>query len=150
MRSSFTNIVFLVILSLSIGSCKSVAPIESSIIRDSTYIEKFVIDTIPGDTIKIIGYIDCDSLLQGKLYLDSIRTEAVKLSFNQNQNRVNLEVITPEEHRTAINTDTSSSEINKEIEYIKRSRGTFEWILLISGIIFWLSIFTYIVIKIKI
>ena len=150
MPRSYSHIKFIVAIIVIIGlmSCRTQQPIQNHDYRDSVYIERYIRDTLPADTSYIVTLIECDSLTNEPIIqLSDVYVDDLKLWVEQQtKNKFKFNIIKPQNEIKVIERSNNSDKL--EVVEIERKRGKFEWFLLCSGVVAWLIIITYLIIKI--
>ena len=146
-RSHF-KIVIAVIVMVVLFGCKTRQIPQNHDYRDSVYIERYIRDTLPADTSYIVTLIECDSLTnEPKIQLSDVYVDDLKLWVEQQaNNKFKFSVQKPQGEIKVIEKSNSSDKL--EVVEIERKRGKFEWFLLNSGVVAWLILITYLIIKI--
>ena len=136
-----------VVVMIGLFGCRSQQPISTNEVRDSVYIEKYVYDTIPPDTSYIVTLIECDSVTnEPTVKLSDVYVDDLKLWVEQQtKNKFKFNILKPQGKIKVIEKSNSSDKL--EVVEIERKRGKFELFLLVSGIVWWMMIIIYIVIK---
>lgn len=150
MPRSYSHIKFIVAIIVIIGlfGCRTQQPMQNHDYRDSVYIERYIRDTLPADTSYIVTLIECDSMTHKPIVsLSDVYVDDLKLWVRQKQNNVfefgairlpdKIKII-----QQSNNTDKA------EIVVVERNLNRFEWFLIGSGVVAWLIIITYLIIKI--
>ena len=116
--------------------------------RDSVYIERYIRDTLLTDTSYIVTLIECDSLTHKPIIqLSDVYVDDLKLWVEQQtKNKFKFSVLKPQGEVKVIEQSNSSNKL--EVVEIERKRGKFEWFLIGSGVVEWMTIITYLIIKI--
>lgn len=137
-----------VVIMIGLFGCRSQQPISTNVVRDSVYIERYIRDTLPADTSYIVTLIECDSVTnEPKIQLSDVYVDDLKLWVErQTNNKFKFSVLKPQGEIKVIEKSNSSDKV--EVVEIERKRGKFEWFLLNSGVVAWLIIITYLIIKI--
>lgn len=137
-----------VVVMIGLFGCRTQQPISTNVVRDSIYIERYQYDTITPDTSYVITLIECDSLTNEPIIqLSDVYVDDLKLWVEQQtNNQLKIGVIRPP-NKIKIITQSNNQAETKIVE-IERKRGKFEWFLIGSGVIAWLIIITYLIIKI--
>lgn len=145
---TYITIVIAVIVMVVLFGCKTRQISQNHDYRDSVYIERYIRDTLPADTSYIVTLIECDSLTNKPiLSVSDVYVDDLKLWVRQKQNNVfEFGAIRPPDKIKIIQQSNSSDKL--EIVEIERKRGKFECFLLCSGVVAWLIIITYLIIKI--
>lgn len=150
MSGSYAHIKIIVAIIVITGlfGCKSQQPVQNHNYRDSVYIERYIRDTLPADTSYIITLIDCDSLTNKPIIsVSDVFVDDLKLWVEQQtKNKFKFNILKPQGEIKVIEQSNSSDKL--EVVEIERKRGKFEWFLLSSGVVAWLIIITYLIIKI--
>ena len=143
-----TKIIVAIIVILGLFGCKAQQPTQNHDYRDSVYIERYIRDTLPADTSYIVTLIECDSLTnEPTVKLSDVYVDDLKLWVRQKQNNVfEFGAIRLPDEIKIIQQSNSSDKL--EIVEVERKRSKFEWFLLSSGVVAWLTIITYLIIKI--
>lgn len=136
-----------VVVMVVLFGCRSQQPISMNEVRDSVYIERWQYDTIIPDTSYIVTLIECDSLTNRPIIqLEDVYVDDLKLWVErQTNNQFKFGAIRPPDKIKTITQSNNQSET--KIVEIERKRGKFEWFLLSSGVVAWMMIIIYIVIK---
>lgn len=136
-----------VVVMVGLFGCRSQQPISTNEVRDSVYIERWQYDTIIPDTSYIVTLIECDSLTNRPIIqLEDVYVDDLKLWVErQTNNQFKFGAIRPPDKIKIITQSNNQSET--KIVEIERKRGKFEWFLLSSGVVAWMMIIIYIVIK---
>lgn len=145
---SHIKIVIAVIVMVVLLGCKTRQIPQNHDYRDSVYIERYIRDTLPADTSYIVTLIKCDSLTnEPTIQLSDVYVDDLKLWVErQTNNKFKFNIIKPQNEIKVIEQSNNSDKL--EVVEIERKRSKFEWFLLSSGVVAWLSIITYLIIKI--
>lgn len=137
-----------VVIMIGLFGCRSQQPISTNVVRDSVYIERYIRDTLPADTSYIITLIECDSVTnEPKIQLSDVYVDDLKLWVErQTNNKFKFNILKPQGEIKVIEKSNSSDKV--EVVEIERKRGKFELFLLSSGVVAWLILITYLIIKI--
>lgn len=137
-----------VVVMIGLFGCRTQQPISTNVVRDSIYIERYQYDTIAPDTSYIVTLIECDSLTnEPKIQLSDVYVDDLKLWVEQQtNNKFKFNILKPQGEIKVIEKSNSSDKV--EVVEIERKRGKFEWFLIGSGVVAWLTIITYLIIKI--
>lgn len=137
-----------VVVMVGLFGCRSQQPISTNEVRDSVYIERWQYDTIIPDTSYIVTLIECDSLTNLPIIqLEDVYVDDLKLWVEQQaNNKFKFNILKPQGVVKVIEKSNSSDKI--EVVEIERKRGKFELFLLSSGVVAWLIIIGYLIIKI--
>ena len=140
-----TKLVIAVIVIASLVGCKTRQVHDY---RDSVYIERYIRDTLPADTSYIVTLIECDSVTnEPTVKLSDVYVDDLKLWVEQQtKNKFKFNILKPQGVVKVIEKSNSSDKV--EVVEIERKRGKFEWFLLSSGVVAWLIVITYLIIKI--
>lgn len=138
----------IVVVMIGLFGCRSQQPISTVQLRDSVYIERYIRDTLPADTSYIVTLIECDSVTnEPTVKLSDVYVDDLKLWVEQQaNNKFKFSVQKPQGEIKVIEQSNSSNKL--EVVEIERKRGKFELFLLSSGVVAWLIIITYLIIKI--
>ena len=144
---SHIKIVIAVIVMVALFSCKTRQIPQNHDYRDSVYIERYIRDTLPADTSYIVTLIECDSVTnEPTVKLSDVYVDDLKLWVEQQtKNKFKFNILKPQGKIKVIEKSNSSDKF--EVVEIERKRGKFELFLLVSGIVWWMMIIIYIVIK---
>ena len=136
-----------VVIMIVLFGCRSQQPISTNVVRDSVYIERWQYDTIAPDTSYVITLIECDSLTNEPIIqVSDVYVDDLKLWVERKKNQLKFGAIQPPEKIKTIT--QSNNQAETKIVEVERKRGKFELFLLYSGIVVWLIVITYLVIKI--
>lgn len=137
-----------VVVMIGLFGCRTQQPISTNVVRDSIYIERYQYDTIAPDTSYVITLIECDSLTNEPIIqVSDVYVDDLKLWVEQQtKNKFKFNILKPQGKIKVIEKSNSSDKV--EVVEIERKRGKFEWLLLYSGVVAWLIIITYLIIKI--
>lgn len=137
-----------VVVMIGLFGCRTQQPISTNVVRDSIYIERYQYDTIAPDTSYIVTLIECDSLTNEPIIqLSDVYVDDLKLWVEQQtKNKFKFNILKPQGEIKVIEKSNNSDKV--EVVEIERKRGKFEWFLLNSGVVMWLIIITYLIIKI--
>lgn len=145
---TYTQFVIAVIVMVVLFGCKTRQIPQNHDYRDSVYIERYIRDTLPADTSYIVTLIDCDSLTnEPTIQLSNVYVDDLKLWVErQTKNKFKFNILKPQGEIKVIKQSNNSDKV--EVVEIERKRGKFEWFLLSSGVVAWLIIIMYLIIKI--
>ena len=147
---TYTKLVIAVIVMVVLFGCKTRQIPQNHDYRDSMYKERYIRDTLPADTSYIITLIECDSVTnKPTVKLSDVYVDDLKLWVEQQtKNKFKFNILKPQGEIKVIEKSNSSDKL--EVVEIERKRGKFEWFLIISGVVGWLVLIIYVVIKIGI
>ena len=137
-----------VVVMIGLFGCRSQQPISTNVVQDSVYIERWQYDSIAPDTSYVITLIECDSLTNkpiiqvSDVYVDDLKLWVER----QTNNQFKFGAIRPPDRIKTIYTNNSNT--TKEIVAVERNLNRFEWFLIISGIVGWLTVILSLTIKI--
>ena len=142
-----TKIIIAIIVIVGLLSCRTQQPIQNHDYRDSVYIERYIRDTLPADTSYIVTIIECDSVTNKPvLSVSDVYVDDLKLWVCQKQNNVfEFGAIRLPDEIKIIQQSNSSDKL--EIVEVERKRSKFECFLIGSGVVAWMTIITYLIIK---
>lgn len=145
---TYTKLVIAVIVMVVLFGCKTRQIPQNHDYRDSVYIERYIRDTLLTDTSYIVTLIECDSLTHKPIIqLSDVYVDDLKLWVEQQtKNKFKFSVLKPQGEVKVIEQSNSSNKL--EVVEIERKRGKFEWFLIGSGVVEWMTIITYLIIKI--
>lgn len=145
---TYTKLAIAVIVIASLVGCKTRQ--QNHDYRDSVYKERYIRDTLPADTSYIVTLIECDSVTnEPTVKLSDVYVDDLKLWVEQQtKNKFKFNILKPQGVVKVIEKSNSSDKV--EVVEIERKRGKFEWFLIISGVVGWLVLIIYVVIKIGI
>lgn len=145
---TYTKLVIAVIVIVALVGCKTRQIPQNHDYRDSVYIERYIRDTLPADTSYIVTLIECDSLTnEPTIQLSDVYVDDLKLWVEQQtNNKFKFNILKPQGEIKVIEKSNNSDKV--EVVEIERKRGKFEWFLLSSGVVAWLIVITYLIIKI--
>lgn len=137
-----------VVVMIGLFGCRTQQPISTNVVRDSIYIERYQYDTIAPDTSYIVTLIECDSLTNEPIIqLSDVYVDDLKLWVEQQtKNKFKFNILKPQGEIKVIEKSNNSDKV--EVVEIERKRSKFEWFLIGSGVIAWLIIIMYLIIKI--
>lgn len=142
------EIVIAVIVMVALFGCKTRQIPQNHDYHDSVYIERYIRDTLSADTSYIVTLIECDSVTnEPTVKLSDVYVDDLKLWVErQTNNKFKFNILKPQGEIKVIEKSNSSDKV--EVVEIERKRGKFEWFLIISGVVGWLIVITYLIIKI--
>lgn len=145
---TYTKLVIAVIVMVVLFGCKTRQTPQNHDYRDSVYKERYIRDTLPVDTSYIVTLIECDSATnEPTVKLSDVYVDDLKLWVEQQtKNKFKFNILKPQGEIKVIEKNNSSDKL--EVVEIERKRGKFEWFLLCSGVVAWLIVITYLIIKI--
>lgn len=150
MSGSYAHIKIIVAIIVITGlfGCKSQQLVQNHNYRDFVYKEIYIRDTLPADTNYIVTLIECDSVTnKPTVKLSDVYVDDLKLWVEQQtNNKFKFNILKPQGKVKVIEKSNSSDKL--EVVEIERKRGKFEWFLIGSGVVEWMTIITYLIIKI--
>ena len=146
--STYTQIVIAVIVIVAHVGCRTRPIPQNHDYRDSVYIERYIRDTVTPDTSYIVTLIECDSLTnQPIVQVSDVYLDDIRLWIEQKTNqKFKFNILKPQSEIKVIEKGNTSDKV--EVVEIERKRGKFEWFLLCSGVVVWMILILFLMIKI--
>lgn len=144
---SHIRIVIAVIVMVVLFGCKTRQIPQNHDYRDSIYIERYIRDTVTPDTSYIVTLIECDSVTNKPIVqVSDVYLDDLKLWVERENNKLKISAVKPHNEIKIIEKGNTSNKI--EVVEIARKRGKLEWFLLSSGVVVWMIVIIYLIIKI--